>query len=533
MRAIYGAPSTEQVLGALPVVAGFCRRLDIAGIVDRAAPVREIAYATHGQVVEALIANRLTSPAPMLHVAGWARQFAVGHALGVHPDVLNDDRIARALDALAPVLDEVVGSVGAAAIGAYGIDVSQLHWDMTSISLYGDYQVADQDFARPKFGHPKDRRPDLKQIQAGVATAADGAVPVFFKPYDGGAGEVGQVVGAMEALRRLAGPRRFLLVGDSKLLSYTNIAAMITAEVTFLAPASKAFVPAAVLASCDYQAATPVDYVAQRDANLPADKRGHYRVVEDTMTVTGPRKTKDPSYTVRRVFVHSSARAGAAATARAKKLDRARDDLGRLCRGLGSRHYPTAEAVSARVTTIAGQRRVGDYLHTTIGTDHNRRPTLHWHFDQAAIDAEAATDGWYALLTNLPASITADQVLARYKNQPGASERRYHDFKGPLAVAPMFLHTNRRITALIGVVCLALLIYCLVEREARRNLAPATKLDGLYAGRPAKPTAGLIFNTLATLRLRTGSNGTPEIPQPDHLQIRLLDLLNIDPRHTR
>ena len=532
MRARYGPASSEQILGALPVVAGFCRRLDIAGIIDRAAPVREIAYATHGQVIEALIANRLTSPAPMLHVAGWARQFAVAHALGLDPDVLNDDRIARALDALAPALEEVTGSVGAAAISTFGIDVSQLHWDMTSVSLYGDYRVTDEDFARPRFGHPKDRRPDLKQIQAGVATAADGAVPVYFKPYDGGAGEVGQVVGAMEALRRLAGPRRFLLVGDSKLLSYPNIAAMVTAKVTFLAPASKAFVSAEVLAGCDYNTATPVNYVAQRDLNRPADQRGQYRVVEDSMTITGPRKS-DPSHTVRRVFVHSSARASAAATARAKKLDRARDDLGRLTRGLGSRHYPTVEAVTARITTITRERRVGDYLRTTVKTDHNGRPTLDWNFDQAALDTEAATDGWYALLTNLPAKVSAAHVLARYKNQPGTSERRYHDFKGPLAVAPMFLHTNRRITALIGVICLALLIYCLIEREARRNLAPAIKLDGLYAGRPAKPTAGLIFTALATLRLRTGSDDTPEIPQPDALQLRLLDILKIDPRRTR
>ena len=98
----------------------------------------------------------------------------------------------------------------------------------------------------------------------------------------------------------------------------------------------------------------------------------------------------------------------------------------------------------------------------------------------------------------------------------------------------MFLHTNRRITALIGVLCLALLVYCLVEREARRNLAPDTKLDGLYAGRPAKPTASLIFTALGTLRLRTATNdGTSEIPHPDPLQRRLLDLLKIDPRRIR
>jgi transposase len=526
----YGPPSGEQTLGALPVVAGFCRRLDIAGIIDRAAPVREIARASHGQVIEALIANRLTSPAPMVHVGQWARTFAVESVLGLAADVLNDDRIARALDALAPVLEQVTGSVGAAAIGGFGIDVSQLHWDMTSVSLYGDYRTCDEQYPQPKFGHPKDRRTDLKQVQAGVAAAADGAVPVFFRPYGGGAGEVSQVTGAMEALRKLAGPRRFLLVGDSKLLSYANIAAMITAEVSFLAPASKSFVPASVLAACDYAGAEPVDYAAGRDTARPAGQRGAYRVAEDTMTITGPRK-KDPSYTMRRVFVHSTARADAAAAARSKKLDRAAGDLGRLARGLGSRHYDTAEKITTRISAIARDRRVGDYLRATAGTGHDGRATLQWHFDQHAIDAEAAADGWYALLTNLPADVTAGQVLARYKNQPTASERRYHDLKGPLAIAPMFLHANRRITALIGVTCIALLIYCLIERQARKNLAPATRLDGLYADRPARPTASLIFTALSTLRLRAGNGDSPpEIPQPGPVQQRLLDLLETDPR---
>jgi len=41
------------------------------------------------------------------------------------------------LDAIAPELEHIVGSVGAQAISAFGIDVSRCHWDMTSISLYG------------------------------------------------------------------------------------------------------------------------------------------------------------------------------------------------------------------------------------------------------------------------------------------------------------------------------------------------------------------------------------------------------------
>ena len=189
-RARYVAASMEKTLGALPVVADFCRRLDLAGIIDRACPVRDIAILSHGQVIEALIANRLTSPSPLVHVADWARAWAIEEVFEIDPATLNDDRIGRALDAIAPELDRIIGSVGAQAITTFGIDASRLHWDMTSISLFGAYDQTDPDFPAPKFGHPKDRRVDLKQIQAGLAVTTDGAIPIFHRAYDGGAGEI-------------------------------------------------------------------------------------------------------------------------------------------------------------------------------------------------------------------------------------------------------------------------------------------------------------------------------------------------------
>src|SRR5258708_38926193 len=74
---------------------------------------------------------------------------------------------------------------------------------------------------------------------------------------------------------------------------------MVEAKVSFLAPAPKAFVPAAVLAGWAYRTATPAEFAAERDRAQPEARRGHYRLSEDTMTITGPRK-RDPSYTVRR-----------------------------------------------------------------------------------------------------------------------------------------------------------------------------------------------------------------------------------------
>jgi len=525
-------PSVEKALGSLPVVAAFAARLRIRDVVDGLCPVDDRSELTHGQGIEALVANRLTSPEPLVRVQDWAGGYAVEEVFGVRAAQLNDDRVGRALDAIAPQVDSIVGSVGAAAIEAFGIDVSRIHWDMTSMSMYGEYEQVDGEYPVPKFGHPKDRRPDLKQVQAGIAVRADGGVPVFPRADDGGAGEVAQVIPMMQALQQIATSRRLLIVGDSKLISYDNLATMHANEVTFVAPASKVYVPVEALAALDLSRAPRVAYVAARDQGKDPAKRGTWHVYEDTMALAGPRK-KDPVLALRRVFVHSSARAQAAASARAKKLERATDDLARLTRGLGSRHYPDAAAVAARLAVIAKTRRVAAYLRTSVGTDPDTgKPTLTWHFDQAAIKAEAATDGWYALLTNLdPGEADAAQVLLHYKGQE-AVERRYSAFKGPLAVAAIYLKNNRRITAMITVVCLALLIFSLIERQVRGALRALgrTTIAGLYAGRPAVPTTRLIFQALAGMRLIPAPRGNPHTnPQPTPLQLEVLDLLDVNP----
>ena len=396
--------------------------------------------------------------------------------------------------------------------------------------MYGAYPQADLEYPAPRWGHPKDRRPDLKQIQTGLAVSGDGGIPVFHHAYAGGAAEVAQVVGAMTALRQIAGPRPFLLVGDSKLISYTNAAAMGAQEVGFVAPLAAARVPAGLFAALPPGAGTLVDYTARRDARKPAAARGTYRVLEDGgMDLAGPRKA-DPPVHLRRILVYSSANATGAA--KALKLAKATGDLDRLVRTAGTRFHPTAGAVAARTLAIATQRRVKAYLRTTISHSPTGKPVLSWYFDQAAIDAEAAADGWYALLANLaPGQAGPEEVFRRYKGQH-AVERRYGEFKGPLAVAPLFLKTNRRITALITVICLALLIFCLAERQVRKALRPhgemMTGLPG-YGPTPARPTGRTIFQALADLRLIPAHDGNPAvIPKPAGVQARLLDLLGID-----
>jgi transposase len=526
----------EKRLGALPVAAEFMRRLDVAGIVDEVCPGGASARLTHGQVIEAMVANRLTSPAPLVRVGDWARTWAVEEVLGIESALLNDDRLARALDAIAPELERIAGTVGARAIAEFGVDVSRLHWDMTSMSVRGAYPLEDQDEAFPviKHGHPKDRRVDLKQVQAGLAVSGDGGIPLHARVFGGGAAEVSQVTGAMKSLQAMAGEQDFLLVADSKLVSYPNVSALLEAGVAFIAPVPAAQVKDEVYAALDLEQAAVVDWVPGRDAGKDPAQRAVYRVLEDVHVMTGPRK-RDPVLQVRRILVHSTANAAGQQAARAKRLTRATEDLDKLQRGAGGRYYNTPEKIAGRIGVITRTRRVASCLRTDIGQDENGRPTLAWHFDQDVLAAEAAVDGWYALLTALPLEqATPGEVLIQYKGQ-GAVERRYADFKGPLAVAPVFLQHNHRVAALIQVICLALLVFCLIERQVRQALGPEQTMTGLYPdNRRVRPTGRMILYHLGELTLRIGNVIAPPTVQITRgVQLHLLDLLGIEVTQTR
>ncbi|MET9885427.1 IS1634 family transposase [Streptomyces sp. NPDC006430] len=527
----------EKRLGALPVAAEFLRRLDVAGIVDEVCPGGASAHLTHGQVIEALVANRLTSPAPLVRVGDWARTWAVEEVFGITPDLLNDDRLARALDAIAPKLEAIAGTVGARAITEFAIDVSRLHWDMTSMSVHGAFPAGDQDEQYPLIGcngHPKDRRVDLKQVQAGLAVSADGGIPVHSRVFDGAAAEVSQVVGAMKDLRAMAGTHEFLMVADSKLVSYSNITALLQAGVEFIAPVPAAQIKDDVYAALDLQRAGPVDWMPERDVRKPETERETYRVLEDTHTLTGRHKS-DPRLTVRRILVHSTAVAAGQQAARAKRLAKAAEDLDRLTAAAGGRHYKTREKIAARIGVVTASRRIGSCLRWHITADEKGTPGLTWYFDQDVLDAEAAVDGWWALITSVPAEKAGPaQVLIHYKGQ-GAVERRYHDFKGPLAVAPVFVQHNRRVAALIQVISLALLVFCLIERQVRRALGPEETMAGLYPdNRRVRPTGRMILYHLGELTLRIGNVTDPPTVQINRgVQLHLLDLLDTDITQTR
>ena len=232
-----------KLLGSLGVVHGLLRQLGTAEFVDRLCPVREVAPLTHGQVVDILVANRLSAPRPLWRVDEWSEHWAVEELFGAPAHLLNDDRLGRALDAIFPHLDTLQRSIAWAAIDRYGIDTTQFHWDYTSLSVFGAYEGQSEEGPQVTYGHSKARRPDLKQVMVGKGVTADGAIPLYHTTQDGSTAEVAQVIATMEALKRVARRDDLLLVGDTKLISLKNVLAACQAGVRLPSAPGPSWIP--------------------------------------------------------------------------------------------------------------------------------------------------------------------------------------------------------------------------------------------------------------------------------------------------
>jgi hypothetical protein len=509
--------------GALPLVVPILQRLDLASIIDRACPMRGRAHLTHGEVITALVANRLTAPRPLYDVQGWAEAYAVGAWLGTPARLLNDDRLGRALDALAEHVDQVTGALGLTAVAAYGLDAARLHWDFTSVAFCGSY--ADQDPAAPQvgYGYSSDHQGHRRQLKVAQAVTA-GGVPVYHRVVSGGRHEGAASLELLERLRQLASPRRLLVVADAGLVTKPNLALCHRAGMHFVARLPRHFQYEATALALEPSAYHRLRYCSERAQRRPLASRPHFAGAEGHLTITHDGQSLD----LRVVYVKGSEEAEAARTNRTQLLARAEHDLARIARGLATHPARDCEQAERRVARALQAGRVGHYLHTELSEDGR---CLRWWRDEAALALAARRDGLYALVTNLPpGQASTSRLLQLYKAQI-VVEQAHHILKGPLLVRPVFLHSNRRAAALVAVCAYAVMVYGLVEAAIRQGIAPERTVRGLLPeGRAARPTAANIFAAFAHLgfqRVRT-REGLTELP--DHLtptQDQILRILGV------
>lgn len=262
---------TRQI-GALPLVEPILAALAVRQTVNDL--VTSEADVDLGQSVVLLVLNRLLAPRPLDGIQDWLAGTVLPEVLGVRVSQAYDNRFGRALDGLHPQLGELWRRIVSRAIQVYELDLTALHWDLTSIDFEGAY-VASQLAA---YGYSRDQRPDTKQINLEVAVTHEGAVPLLYQVLTGNTADISRSLPHVTALRTfLARPElaerhlRPLLISDCKLLTPESVWACHEEHLYYLAPLADGTASEAALRSVTAAelAAQPLAYRPQR--TRPAD----------------------------------------------------------------------------------------------------------------------------------------------------------------------------------------------------------------------------------------------------------------------
>jgi transposase len=443
-------------LGALPVLYALLEVLRVREIINRHCPTE--AEVDHGTVAMVLILNRLMAPRPLYRVAGWLARTVLIYTLGVSAEKFNDDRLGRTLDAISQHKCDIWQDIVQRAFVQAEIDLSLLFYDLTAFVVHGAY--ADSQYADFGFAHntPMNKR----KFKAGLNVTADGNIPAEYGPWSGRTADLATVQENMERLCRLLKRHGWpveevILIGDRANLNDELALAYDDHGLRYLAglqPQKKRHRELLVAVPEKQLYAHPLT-----DECGPGGCWGRpCQVVFEH---------EDRQVTHRGLVVLSGPMRTALRQTRAAQLKALRQALSEVQAKIGRPRYRTVETVQKRANTQLRKSPAGKFMQAKTYADEQGRVRLRWWVDRYTLWQAMQRDGRYLLVTN-DWSLSPQRMLALYRQKDGV-EKRFTVSKSDLKVAPIYLHKDERIEAMLLINMLALLTYSLLERQIRQG----------------------------------------------------------------
>ena len=370
----------------------------------------------------AMVANRALAPDSKRGVEEWIEEDV---ALG-NPEPISLQHLYRAMDFLLEHREEMQREVFFATADLFHLEVDLLFFDTTSIYVEKDEE--DEEGLR-KYGHSKDKRPDLPQVVIGLAVTKEG-IPVRCWVLPGNT----QDMTTVEKVKKdLSGWKlsRCIWVMDRGMNSEENR--------TILQQAGGHYILGEKLRD---------DQEVHQKA---LSRRGRYQEVKDNLEVKevivghGERRR-------RFVLVYNPQEAKKDKVTRERTLKKIEEAL--LALG-DQRGKPHKKAVCA----LLAHRTMGRYLRQL------KNGAL--KIDRAGVKAEKRLDGKYLLSTS-DDSLSPEDVALGYK-QLMEVERAFRTLKTTLELRPLYHRKDERIQAHVLLCFLALLLVRIAERQTGKT----------------------------------------------------------------
>lgn len=219
---------TAKRLDHFGLIAGICKKIRLVELFDELLPkTRGAVKVSHGESVYAMILNGLGFKERRLYLTSHFYKDKATDKIfwdGFDPNCLNDDVLARTLDAIhkygATKLFSELSIRTGLELDLYN---NNLHVDTTSLSFSGRFKKQSENSPKITYGHSKDHRNDLPQLVLSLICGNNSGLPVFFNVHSGNTSDreiiPSIIVQFEEFLKLIEINKDFIYIADSALYS--------------------------------------------------------------------------------------------------------------------------------------------------------------------------------------------------------------------------------------------------------------------------------------------------------------------------
>lgn len=444
-----------------------------------------------------LVIARLCEPSSELHIAeSWYQRTALEDLLGVRPELVNDDRLYRALDHLVEhkvtLQQHLVKRLGE----LFALDYELLLYDVTS--TYFEGQAARNPMA--KRGHSRDHRSDCKQVCIALVVTREG-MPLGYEVFDGNRVDVTTVEHIVGTMEERYGKAQRIWVMDRGMTSADNVSWLQHTGRRYLIGANK--------------------QELKRFASELLDTRD-WNVVREGVEA---KLCQGPDGCETFVLVRSADRQRKEQAMHERFAQRIEAGLASLGRRIDAARKPLERSpIERQIGRLLGKnsRAAGRYA-VRLVDDPSHAATLRLEWTRRAEwdDWSRHSEGCYVLRTNVT-DWTTDELWKTYI-QLTEAEAAFRIHKTELSLRPIWHQRADRVQAHILVCFLAYVLWKTLEQWQKRaglGNSPRTLLDQIGSIQSADVILPIAETPERELRLRC-------VVRPDRSQATLLEHLGL------
>jgi len=505
----------------LPIVALFCRRIGLIEIVNRVVPNNmEVDV---GTIIQGMVLDTLASRSPLYRLATFFSHQDTELLLGreLADTAFDDSTVARAMDKVFQQgAQKTFSEVAFQAAKKFPLDMRHVHFDTTSVSVWGDYDCCapGSELLNITHGKSKDLRPDLKQFLISML-CINRNVPILGGCEDGNASDKPLNYSLLTQLPKVMArfglqPGAFIYIADCAMVTGENLD--IIGDNLFVTRLPFNYKEACrVVSEAIAEGQWNLVGVLNQTPTTVKRPAARYSTIEKTVTLY------EKQY--RAVVVHSTAHD----RRRLKRIDReirqSEQSLNKIIADEIKREYfccADAETAASRLrkthndlhkieVSVAEKIRYG---RGRPSKKHPRKPaSVHYVLEARAVERSEQIQrkrdeaGCFVLLTNIPIDAdngqTGAELLRVYKDQHGI-ERNFAFIKDPLIANDLFLKKPERIEVLGMVWLIALLVWNLIEHVLRKYIEDSeTTLPGWENHPTTRPTTFMMSTKFIGLQV--------------------------------